>query len=496
MGLPLYIREYVVLSALFVLVFGVFLYFDRRKILNEWWFAWMAVLTAGYFAFNALLFFLVAWIALTMAAFHIKQRSLYLFIALLPAFPPDHYAELPGLIPGIRLWFDVTFPRVLALSLLVVLLVFSRRRNRFTCATDFFVVSYLSLILLLSWPEVNLTHWLRNGFYTFVDFLIIYYVMSRFVVDRNDMRMVLLAVAFTGIMLASVAIFEQLKDWQLYEANALSASDRGRFTSYVFRSGLLRVSASFGGNIPFGVFLVLVVGVWVGVQKHLIKDKMYYHGVLAALLLALIFTVSRGPWIGMVSFFVLHAMLRTNKAAAVIGLVLIMLGVGIAPFVQQFFIVDWFLEAADYRIRLLTESTAVIARNPWFGTPDFLDASEMQSLVQGQGMVDLVNTYLHVTLRNGLVGLGLFVGFNLAASYSILKSIPPRTRDNEVRAIGLVMVSLIWAFMVMIAGVSYISLIPHYHMILIGLAVAYSTMAREEKTERLGQSLELRAVER
>jgi hypothetical protein len=58
------------------------------------------------------------------------------------------------------------------------------------------------------------------------------------------------------------------------------------------------------------------------------------------------------------------------------------------------------------------------------------------------------------------------------------------------------MVSLIWAFMVMIAGVSYISLIPHYHMILIGLAVAYSTMAREEKTERLGQSLELRAVER
>jgi O-antigen ligase len=102
----------------------------------------------------------------------------------------------------------------------------------------------------------------------------------------------------------------------------------------------------------------------------------------------------------------------------------------------------------------------------------------MQQLVQGQGIIDIVNGYLYQTLRYGLVGVVLFLGFNIAAVYNLVKTIPSRTKDPEMYRAGLLIAVLILALLLMIAGTSYISLIPQYHMILVGLAVAYARVMK------------------
>ena len=66
---------------------------------------------------------------------------------------------------------------------------------------------------------------------------------------------------------------------------------------------------------------------------------------------------------------------------------------------------------ADYRTKLLENSWIVIQRNPVFGSVDYLETPEMQEMIQGQGIIDVVNTYIQVALNTGLVGLGLFVLF-------------------------------------------------------------------------------------
>lgn len=76
-----------------------------------------------------------------------------------------------------------------------------------------------------------------------------------------------------------------------------------------------------------------------------------------------------------------------------------------------------------YRERLLDNSLIVIERNLWFGSFDFRKTPEMQSMVQGQGIIDIVNTYLNLALRFGVVGLALFVAFFASALLSLRKTL-------------------------------------------------------------------------
>ena len=65
----------------------------------------------------------------------------------------------------------------------------------------------------------------------------------------------------------------------------------------------------------------------------------------------------------------------------------------------------------DYRQRLLDNAMIVIERNPWLGSTDYHKSKEMLSMIQGQGIIDIVNTYLGIALDKGIVGLSLFLFF-------------------------------------------------------------------------------------
>lgn len=43
----------------------------------------------------------------------------------------------------------------------------------------------------------------------------------------------------------------------------------------------------------------------------------------------------------------------------------------------------------------MDNSWIVIQRNPLFGSFDFRNTPEMQSMIQGEGIIDIVNTYIN-----------------------------------------------------------------------------------------------------
>ena len=116
----------------------------------------------------------------------------------------------------------------------------------------------------------------------------------------------------------------------------------------------------------------------------------------------------------------------------------------------------------------------VIQRYPWFGSIDYLETPEMQAMMQGEGIIDLVNTYIQVALATGFVGVGLFAGFFalvVIGVYRAMRSLPDR--DGEVYLLGRALLSTLLAILVTISTVSNISIIPFVYWSVAGLGVAY-----------------------
>ena len=99
---------------------------------------------------------------------------------------------------------------------------------------------------------------------------------------------------------------------------------------------------------------------------------------------------------------------------------------------------------------------------------------------QGQGIIDVVNTYIGVALNYGFVGLGLFVAFfavTLLGIYRAMRSIPDK--NSEEYLLGRVLLATLLAIVVIIFTVSSISIIPIVYFSVTGMGGAYVIMVRK-----------------
>ena len=139
-----------------------------------------------------------------------------------------------------------------------------------------------------------------------------------------------------------------------------------------------------------------------------------------------------------------------------------------------------------YRQRLLDRSLELIQENPLFG--DQLALQKMEDLRQGQGIIDIVNTYVGVALFSGYVGLALFLGFICSASLALYRTARSAiSSDPERSLLGFNLLACILGVLFAIAGCSFIMGVQKIFYVLIALAVAYArhrTQANHSVPER------------
>lgn len=131
----------------------------------------------------------------------------------------------------------------------------------------------------------------------------------------------------------------------------------------------------------------------------------------------------------------------------------------------------------DYRQRLFDASVLVIRQNPWFGGGNYIGELAALGMVQGEGIVDLVNTYLAVALSQGLVGLGLFVGVFAAAGLGLFVAWLRVGVDSELHRLGRAMLAALAAVLTMITTMSPILCVPTMYWLVAGLCVAFARLA-------------------
>ena len=183
-----------------------------------------------------------------------------------------------------------------------------------------------------------------------------------------------------------------------------------RLCRYLEREGgRLRAQASTGQPIPLGYVIAVALAFFLFLRRSVPNPAAWGLGLLL-LLAGLISPVSRGPWVGAAAMFLVFVM--TSPSAAKDTTMLGLLGVIAVPALLASplgeNIIDHLpfignVEQANvtYRQRLLEISFQVILQNPFFGAADYLNSPEMQQLMTGQGIIDVVNTYVGIGLSRG-----------------------------------------------------------------------------------------------
>ena len=488
-ALPLHLRAYVFIMIALgcASVYTLFVY--RYKFLVTWILLWITLTSVAFFSGNIWILILTTLCLYLAVIPRNRNKQIVYYFLLLPTLPLLEYI-VPGIIPGVSFLFELTYPRLLCLIILLPLFIIIIKRsvsgpqipgrNRWDInAIDFFVILYFILLAALSFRNPSLTSSLRAVFYLMVDILIPYFVISRYVQSIDNYRQILMALLFTAIMLSFVALIEVKTHWWLY-SQLRSLFDTPIYAQD-FRSGYIRTITTMIGPIEFGYFLTLALSAWIFLRHQLSEQRRIFHlATLILISLILFFTNSRGAWIA--TFVLISCFLFLKLFRPYFGKLLIIFALLAAIQLPALMLMDFsgYDEHGTfaYRIELIQVSIEVIKDKPWFGYLDVLGSTDKLEVMKRSGHIDIVNSYIQIGFNSGVIGLILFsliLFFAIRQIYKLVKKLNNRT-EGQILLLGNLLLAMLVATAVMIATVSSVGSIPIYYWSLFALCSAYIRM--------------------
>ncbi len=331
--------------------------------------------------------------------------------------------------PGIMLG-DISHPRVLVLTILLPLILTTKPDPAIAKfnSIDKTVFVFFIWVALLNLRAPTITGMLRQNVWLVLDHIVPYIAIRRYM---SNYALVLASLSFALISQAAVGTAEAILKWHIHtDIEMLAGFADPVMAQYKFRGAFLRVQASFMNPLIFALFAnmsflcAVIYFAKIGIKPSERYSKFF---ALAALGMTVLGTVSSGSRAGIagsilivvLSMVLLWAAKRKRDPKKKIV-------TWAAILVTTFFIFggDFLRENFEYRVRLVEVGSEVIKTQPIFGNPDVRDDPRMQVLHLGEGIIDIVNTYLNFALTYGLPAMILFIlaiGKGLSGLYNSLR---------------------------------------------------------------------------
>ena len=458
---------------------------DRRAKL--WMVVWLMITAAMFLTRNVWLFLAVSSLMLFIAA-RSDRSPVALYVLAIPiVYAPT--LVVPG-FAGIESLFHVTPIDFYAATLLVPLMFsrdFTASGTALKSGPFFWLCMYLGLSVVLATRDANATTILRMAVGLFLSALLPFMVVVKTVNTKEKIENVLAAFVFALVPMGAIGAFESLKHWRLYTSATSAWGESLLGSSYLERAGSLRATGPLAGPIVFGFVFMIALGLFLGLASR-IPSWWQRLIVIGALGLGIISSLSRGPWVGAVAIVLIFILTGRNALSNLTKLVVLaVIFLGMASMTQfGSRIIDTLpfvgiseTENVDYRADLFDNALIVILRHPLFGSDDYLETPEMQDMIQGQGIIDIVNSYVQIALKAGLVGLAIYLLFFftvLLGLWSAIRQVP----DTEVdlKTLGRALLATLCGALLTIATVSNIGQIPYLLWLLTGLSTAYCAIVR------------------
>jgi hypothetical protein len=465
--------------------------YKRRAIL------WIAVTLAAFLSRNYWLYAAISGALILITARKDSHRfALFFFILfVIPPFP----VSVPGFgIFGATL---VQIDHVFWLAILLLLPLWWKVRREAgvapmgSHAVDKFVLAFTALQLILQFMETSFTNVLRLASYTIAGAVLPYYVASRL---RNlaEYRDVLMSFVVAACILAPIAFFEMVRHWLLYSTvPQMLAQPYWGLTNNLARGGeLLRAVGTAGQPIVLGYVMAVAICLLPFLRRATTKTAWLVLGFLC-LLAGLIGPLSRGPWVGAAAGLALLLVTGPNVGSKLGKAMLI--GVLSLPFLamtpQAAKLIDYLpfvgtvdAGTVDFRSRLLDVSLGVIGHYPWFGSLGL--HADMEQMRGSDGIIDVVNTYIFVALRSGLVGLTLFLMPFVIVILGMLRSLFVLDNHSELHLLGRALLAAMVSILVTIGTVSSIVFIPILYWSVLGMCVGYLRLVAQQEATLPGRT--------
>lgn len=454
--------------------------FRRRRNL------WFAVTLIAFLAHNFWIYILLT--GFLVARFAARDSNPLALYALLLFAVPSFDKPIPGIGPIDHIFY-IGHVRLLNL---VILLPYALRLRRardpsqsMYRAPDIFLGAWAIWLTLVHAGSDTVPGAVRAAFYMFVDVVLPYYVASRALTSAKKTGETLSYFFLACLILGLIATFETARHWLVYESLRDPLDIPREAWVYLTRGagGLLRARASVLHAIALGYVLVVGLVLFACLASRIkVRWKRYAAGGL--LVTGLIASMSRGPWVGAAIALLSLTMLAPGAgrrfAQLVGGGTVALVVLLVSPFGDTVinylpFVGNVESNNIDYREKLFSVSMIVMQQNFWTGDLFFEANPLMEQMRQGQGIIDIVNSYLQIALPYGFLGLLFFTSTLVSATLAANKSRRlAKGKDAEGELYGRALVGAMIGIFVTIATVSSISLIPTVYWMMAGLCVGYA----------------------
>lgn len=408
--------------------------------------SWVLLTTALFLSFNYLVFAILAALIVIFSSRNLPsgiQASFYVVLLLsLPALNKT----LPGAF-GLNKLFEISWPLVLGL----IFFLKDRFGRMFVIKNklDWMVIFLFVWTAVLSFRGTTITDGLRGAFMYFNMIYIPYFIARKTVTNTAAMKYVFWGVAFIIFMLSCISVFISMRHWQLYDSlNQPLALNSVGISNYKYREGFLRTGVTIGA-IQFAAIGSCAVIMYIYLIKKL-ELTLFRKLVFVLFALGIMFTFSRGPWIVgamMVALYLLMAY-RSRGLVLFFGGVFafgaLLLAAGVLDSVMYGFSLKD-SSNVDYREQLLHLGIEEMMKFPLFGNQNFMQSPDLQVLRQGEGIIDIVNTFLQIGLQFGVIPVLLFAWMVFGWPLTVYKRIK-KNGNTEIldvaRVYFVVMLSL------------------------------------------------------
>lgn len=442
---------------------------------------WLALTTVAFASPSFWIYVLVA-VPLIIWAARKDNNPVALYLLLLHVIPPVSM-ELPP--PLINKLFELDNYRILALTILMPMawrLLHTKDKRAFgnNKMADCFMLAFVFVQLVAYIPYEDVTNTLRRAVLLVMDFVVLFYVVSRCFRDREALIEAIAAFTLALAILAPIAVFESQRGWLLYQG--LGAAWGVSFDDvYLLRGDSLRAQVSAGHSLLLGYLFSMAFGFWLFLSSPL---KSIWQRLLGSLgiWMALIAAYSRAPWLVAALVFLCYQALNPNGLMKLAKTLLVLVPVAgvllISPAGKTIvdnlpFIGSVDASNVDYRQQLAESSWERIKEYPLFGDAFFM--THLEHLRQGQGIIDLVNVYATVAMETGVVGLLLFLGPFLIGVAKVWRSLgeAPTNAIDHSRLGACLLACMVGTAFFMATCSFYLGLSRAYY-VLAGFAMAYA----------------------
>jgi O-antigen ligase len=474
------LSAYIIIIACIVFGSASSILFFNRKLVSQICLLWFVAITVSFFIG---IWGLLAAVLISATVFRSQHESVKViyFIALLPALPLEKY-HIP--FPGINFLWDISFARLLVVC--VLLPIFLGAFHRFVNfkeyrSIDIFFSLYTVLIMLLTLRNGNFINDIRSMFNIVVEFAIPYFVISRFITSPAQLNWALSGFLISTVFVSFFSIFEAHMSWRFYSQLLYSLSLEFDIWSIISieRYGIARAS---GGAMmqplaaAYVCAMAIIVALYFWTKKYL--SFLGFCFISLIFLYALLLTGSRGGILILaVGLLVIGFMGLKRGTRVFLGTALALATPFFAGVLFAIDLNDLDSEGTfEYRWQLILNSINAVMANPIFGAINYLDNETLEQSRQAQGIIDVVNTYLWVTLKYGFVGLFLFSMVFISIVVGVFKKTVTSTSDHK----GLLL-SLLTMTIVFIGTTSDVSFIIWHYVVVLGLSRAYLGFVEERQ---------------